>query len=133
VSASTVRNRIDGLESDGIIKGYHPQINYEAAGLPLEMLFIISASPTEREKAVDDLMGIKGVVDVRETLAGKRNIFVEAVGTSKSDITRLTDSIHDLGLEIETSEMIKQRRVQPFNHFYYEGQLIGEQADNGDQ
>ena len=33
VSASTIRNRIDQLEDDGIIRGYHPEIDYEAANI----------------------------------------------------------------------------------------------------
>jgi DNA-binding Lrp family transcriptional regulator len=43
VSASTVRNRIEELEADGIIEGYHPKIDYEAADLPLQILFVCSA------------------------------------------------------------------------------------------
>lgn len=46
VSASTVRNRIDDLEADGIIRGYHPEIDYEAANLPLQVTFVVSVPPT---------------------------------------------------------------------------------------
>lgn len=129
VSASTVRNRIDKLEAEGVITGYYPSIDYEAANLPLEVIFVVTASPTERSDFVERLLDIKGVVNVRETLTGKRNIYIEVVGTSKSDVTRITDSIHDLGLEIERSEMIKQRRTQPFNHFHYKGDLVGENVE----
>lgn len=132
VSASTVRNRIDELEADGVIKGYHPSIDYEAANLPLEMIFIITAPPTERSEAVEEILNIKGVVDVRETLTGKRNIHAEAVGTDKSDITRMTDAIHDLGLEVESSEIMKQHRTQPFDHFHYEGNIVGEAVEGDD-
>lgn len=133
VSPSTVRNRIDKLEADGVITGYHPSINYEYAGLPLELMFVISASPTDRADAVEDILEIKGIVDVRETLTGRRNLYVEAVGTSTSDVTRISDSIHDLGIEIESSEIMKQRRIQPFNHFHYEGELIGEEAEDNSE
>ena len=133
VSPSTVRNRIDELEADGIIAGYHPAINYEKAGLPLEVMFVITAPPTKRSDAVEEILEVKGVVDVRETLTGRRNLFVEAVGTNTSDVTRISDSIHDLGLEIESSEIMKQRRVQPFNHFHYEGALIGEDVEDDDE
>lgn len=129
VSPSTVRNRIDQLEADGVITGYHPAIDYKTAGLPLEILFVITAPPTERTAAVEHLMDIKGVVDVRETLTGRRNIYLEAVGTSTSDITRMTDAIHELGLEIESSDIVKQHQSQPFNHFHYEGDLVGEEVD----
>lgn len=129
VSASTVRNRIDELEADGVIKGYQPEIDYEEANLPLRVLFIVTAPPTERSDFVEKLLDIKGVVDVREMLTGKRNIHIEVVGTSTSDVTRMTDAIHNLGLEIESSELIKQRRMQPFNHFHYEGGFVGEDVE----
>lgn len=126
VSASTVRNRIAQLEEDGVIKGYHPELDYEAANLPLHIIFVVSAPPTERTEYVEQLLDIKGVVDVRETLTGRRNILVEAVGTSTSNITRMSDAVHDMGLEIERSDLLKQRRVQPFDHFHYEGELVAE-------
>lgn len=132
VSASTVRNRIEELEVGGIITGYYPAINYEEANLPLEMIFIVTAPPTERSEYVGVLLDIKGVVDVRETLTGRRNLHIQVVGTTKSDVTRITDAIHGLGLEIESSSIMKQRRIQPFDHFHYEGGLVGDDVDRGD-
>ena len=119
VSPSTVRNRIDDLESGGVIEGYHPEIDYEAAGLPLRTVFVITADPSTRTQAVEDVLGIKGVVDVREMLTGRRNLHVEVVGTSTRDLVRITDAIHDLGLAIESSEIVRQHRMQPFNHFVH--------------
>lgn len=119
VSASTVRNRIKELESDGIIEGYHPKIDYEKANLPLQVLFVCSAPPTRRSEIVEQILNIRGVVDVRETLTGKRNLFVEAVGVNTADTVRMTDAMHEMGLSIESSELLRQRRVQPFNHFFF--------------
>ena len=121
VSASTVRNRIDQLEEDGIIKGYHPEIDYEAANLPLQVTFVISAPPTELKQYSAKIRAIQGVIDVREMLTGRRNVHVDVVGTNTSDITRITDAIHDIGVEIESSEMMRRRHVQPFNHFFLQG------------
>lgn len=129
VSPSTVRNRIDQLDADGVITGYHTTIDYEAADFPFEVMFVVTAPPTERSSAVEDILEIKGVVDIRETLTGRRNIYVEAVGASTSDVTRLSNAIHDLGLQIDSSEIMKQRRVQPFNHFHYQGDFDDEDAD----
>lgn len=123
-------------ESDrptGTRRRYHGlitrKINYEAANLPLQVLFLITAPPTERSEAVEDLLEIKGVVDIRETLTGRRNLYVEAIGTTTTDITRMTDALHDLGLEIESSDILKQHRRQPFDHFRYEGSLTGEKVE----
>ncbi|WP_129113611.1 Lrp/AsnC family transcriptional regulator [Halegenticoccus tardaugens] len=118
VSASTVRNRIEHLENEGVIEGYYPKIDYEKATLPLQILFVCTADPIERTSMVEDVLGVQGVIDVREMLTGHRNLYVEVIGTSTEDITRITDAIHALGLEIESSEIMRQRRVQPFNHFY---------------
>lgn len=119
VSASTVRNRIEELEADGIIEGYHPKIDYEAADLPLQVLFVCTAPPEDRAEMVKQILDIRGIVDVRETLTGRRNLYVEAVGTGTADTARITDSLHETGLSIESSEILRQRRVQPFNHFFF--------------
>lgn len=121
VSPSTVRNRIDQLESSGVIRGYHPEIDYEAAGLPLLVLFICTAPATERSELAQKVLEVRGVIELREMTTGRRNIHIEVVGTSTADITRITDAIHELGLEIETTELVKQRRIQPFNHFHFHG------------
>lgn len=129
-SASTVRNRIDQLEADGIIEGYHPKIDYEAASLPLQALFICTAPPTERAEMVDQILDIRGIVDVRETLTGRRNLYVEAVGTGTSDTVRITNALHEIGLSIENTEIISQRRVQPFNHFFFTDPYDNGQGDD---
>jgi len=121
VSPSTVRNRIDQLEAEGVIRGYHPEIDYEAANLPLQILFICSAPPTERSELFEEVMDVHGVVDLRELMTGRRNIHIDVVGTSTKDITRITDAIHDLGLQIDSSELVQQRKRQPFNHFQFAG------------
>ena len=119
VSASTIRNRLERLEDDGVIRGYHPEIDYEAANLPLRVMFVITAPPKQRSDTVNKLLDVQGVIDVREMVTGKRNIQTEVVGRDTSDIVRITDAIHDLGVEVESSEIMKRRRVQPFNHFYF--------------
>lgn len=130
VSPSTVRNRIDQLEAEGVIEGYHPEVNYEAANLPLRVLFVCTAPPTERTALAERVMDIRGVVDLLEMMTGRRNIHVEVVGTSTSDVTRITDAIHELGLEIESSELIRERRIQPFNHFQFSGEHVTGGSDD---
>lgn len=119
VSASTVRNRIESLEDDGAIEGYHPKIDYERANLPLQVLSVCSAPPLERDEMVEQILNTRGVVDVRETLTGKRNLFVEAVKVNTADTVRMTNAMHELGLSIVGSELLRQRRVQPFNHVFF--------------
>ncbi|WP_255169209.1 Lrp/AsnC family transcriptional regulator [Natrononativus amylolyticus] len=119
VSPSTVRNRIDQLESDGVIRGYHPEIDYEAANLPLRVVFVCTAPATRRGELTNEVMNVQGVVDVREMMTGRRNVHIEIVATGTTDISRISDAIHELGLEIESSELMKRRQMQPFNHFQF--------------
>lgn len=132
VSASTVRNRIDRLEDGGVVEGYHPKINYEKAGLPLQVLFVCTADPQKRSELVEQILDVKGVVDIREMLTGHRNLYVEVIGTSTSDVSRITDALHSLGLAIESSEIMRQRRIQPFNHFHLTGPTDTE-ADSSEE
>jgi len=117
VSASTVRNRIALLEADGIIRGYHPEIDYEKANIPLKMTFILSVPPTEMADYSELVRQIPGVIDLREMVTGRRNLYVDVVTGDSPALTQITDEIHDLGVEIESSELMRRRRVQPFNFF----------------
>jgi DNA-binding Lrp family transcriptional regulator len=132
VSASTVRNRIERLEEDGVVTGYHPEISYEKANLPFRVMSVVTAPPTERASIVEKLMDLQGVVDVREMLTGRRNVHVEVVGQTTDDIVRVTDNIHEMGVEVESSEIMKQRKQQPFNHFYFSEALAGPDEDDKD-
>jgi hypothetical protein len=89
-----------------------------------------SVPPTDLQDYSEQIRGIQGVIDVREMLTGRRNVHVDVVGTSSSDITRITDAIHDVGVEIESSEMMRQRHVQPFNHFFLQGTGETDARDN---
>lgn len=60
--------------------GYHLSINYEAVGLPLEVMFVITAPPDDRTSAVEKILEIRGIVDVRETLTGQRNFWLRRLG-----------------------------------------------------
>ena len=117
VSASTVRNRIALLEADGIIRGYHPEIDYEKANIPLKMTFVLSVPPTEMTDYAERVRQVSGVIDLREMVTGRRNLYVDVVTGDSPALTQITDEIHELGIEIESSELMRRRRVQPFNFF----------------
>lgn len=130
VSASTIRNRIDELEASGVIEGYTPTIDYEAANFPLRVMFVVSAPPIERTAFVERLLGIRGVIAVREMITGHRNVHVEVIATDTADITRITDAIHEMGVQIDSTEIMRQSRVQPFDHFHMTDEQRSEFTDD---
>lgn len=117
VSPSTVGNRIQKMEEAKIIEGYNPDINYERADLPLHIMFVCTAPVADQTNFADQALDVFGVIAVREMLSGSRNIRVEAISNNFEDIKTTTQELDELGLKIETSEIIKQQHTRPFDHF----------------
>ena len=120
VAASTVRNRIENMEETGVIEGYYPKINYERANYPLHVLFVCSAPADEREQLAASILDQQGVVDVREMLTSKRNIYVEVVATDTRNLTEITNELASTGFSVESSEIITNHYTRPWAKFEFE-------------
>lgn len=117
VSDGTVRNRIANMEEQGIIEGYVPTINYEAAGFPLKIVLSCSARITERADLAQKALQLDGVIRISEMMTGRENVRITAVAPHTDDITRIAHRLDELGFEIEREELMRHEYVQPFNHF----------------
>lgn len=122
VAASTIRNRIERLEQEGVIRGYQPEIDYGAVGLSLHMVFNCSlrdGGPSEGDvdSVFEDVLSVQGVIAVRELLSDSENIHVEAVGTDVDDLTRIADDLRSRGLTIDRSDVLKRHDHRPYRCF----------------
>lgn len=117
VSPSTVGKRITSLEERGIIQGYSPEIDYEKAGLPLEVLFICTAQISEREALVETAHEIDGVVNVREIMTGTKNVHIHVVGASNDDITQIAATLDERGYDITDEILLRSERDSPASVF----------------
>lgn len=117
VSGATIRNRIEQLEERGIITGYHAAVNYERGGNWMQNLFICSAPVADREKLAKKVANIPGVVNVRELLAGRRNLHVTAIGENSDELTVISRRLADLGLDIEDEHIVHMEETVPLDHF----------------
>lgn len=116
-SASTVRNRIDYLEED-VIRGYHPEIDYRAAGFDLHLFLVCQAPTAKRTGLAKEALELPGVVNVRELTTGSHNIHIEAVAVDSDAADETRVGIEELdGLEIVSTQIINELHIQPFNHF----------------
>ncbi|WP_340100322.1 Lrp/AsnC family transcriptional regulator [Salinibaculum salinum] len=122
VSASTVRNRIEKLETAGVIESYQPKINYEQAGFPLLILFVCTIDPDSRGTVAQSVLDIMGVTDVTEMITSEYNLYIEVVATSTKDLTRITGELNEHGLRVHSSEIITNHYSQPWSHFEYTGE-----------
>lgn len=116
-SASTVRNRIEYLE-EGVIRGYHPEIDYKEAGFELHLFIVCQAPSAKRTELAKKTLQLSGVINVRELTTGSNNIHIEAVAVDSDAADEIRAGIEDLpGLEIISTQLINDLHVQPFNHF----------------
>jgi len=116
-SDSTVRKRIQRLESSGVIKGYSASVDYQQSGYPLRMLLFCTASIPERGEIVPDILDIEGVVSVQELVTGEQNLLVTAVGESDDDITPVAQELLDMGLTVADEVLVRTYETTPFGKF----------------
>ena len=117
VSPSTVRKRIQGLEDAGVIRGYHPNVDYERAGYQLRTLVVCTAPIPEREELAREVLEVDGVVAVREVMTGSENLQVEVVGRDSDDLSRIGRDLDALGCEVEDEDLIRNEYENPFQRF----------------
>lgn len=116
-SGSTVRKRIQRLKSEGVIKGYSAEVDYQKAGYPLRMLLYCSASIPERGELVPKVLDIDGVVSVQELVTGEQNLLVTVVGKSDSDITPVAQELLDMGITVADEVLVRSHESTPFGEF----------------
>ncbi|WP_246983848.1 Lrp/AsnC family transcriptional regulator [Halorientalis marina] len=117
LSSSTVRTRINKLEDEGIIRGYHIDIDYDLAGYPLYTKIICTAPVTERDRLANEAREVHGVTAVREIMTGKRNVYVNAIGRTHDDLNRIAEELDGLGLDIVDEQIIRDEYVCPYHGF----------------
>ena len=117
VTANTVRNRIQRLQERNILDGYVPLINYEQVGFQLKVIMNCTAPIPDRTNLAQEALAVNGVTHVREVMTGQRNIHVIAVASEGDRITEIANRLHDIGLTIESEELVKNEYTKPFRYF----------------
>ena len=116
-SDSTVRKRINHLESSEVIKGYSADVDYQQAGYPLRMLLFCTASIPERGELIPEILDIDGVVSVQELVTGEQNLLVTAVGETDGDITPVAQALIDMDLTVADEVLVRTHETTPFGKF----------------
>jgi Lrp/AsnC family leucine-responsive transcriptional regulator len=121
-SDSTVRKRIQRLESNDVIKGYSADVDYQTAGYPLRMLLFCTAPIPERGSLMPEILDIDGVVSVQELVTGEQNLLVTAVGETDSEITPVAQELLEMGLTVADEVLVRSHEATPFSRFDVERQ-----------
>lgn len=117
VAPGTVRNRIERLEAEGIIRGYHANIDYERAEGRLTNLFVCTSPVPQRDRHARQAAEIPGVVEVKRLLTGQKNLHITVVAEEMGGITRIAHDISELGIEIEEENLVEGRTEGPYRPF----------------
>jgi DNA-binding Lrp family transcriptional regulator len=117
IAGSTVRKRIQRLESEGVIKGYSADVDYGKSGYPLRMLLFCTAAIPERGDLIPDILAIDGVVSVQELVTGDQNLLVTAVGETDNDITPVAQELLEMGLTVADEVLVRSHESTSFGKF----------------
>ncbi|ELY58906.1 Lrp/AsnC family transcriptional regulator [Natronolimnohabitans innermongolicus] len=117
VTDTTIRNRIDRLEEEGVIEGYVPIVNYEKAGFPIRLQFSCTAPTKKRHQVAGQALELPHVVKVDEMLSARENVQVLAVAKTTEEVNEITAGLDDLPLTIERESLLREERRRPFGHF----------------
>lgn len=116
LSASAVGTRIQTLEETGIIKGYHPTVDYEKTGFEHHLLVSATAPFEKRAEIVDEVRNVGGVSHVRKLLTDNQNIIVEVIGRTRTELEETIHGLHETGLSVDRMDIIEDEITQPFDH-----------------
>ena len=116
-SSSTVRKRIQRLQTDEVIKGYSADVDYQKAGYPLRMLLFCTASIQKRGELIEEILKVEGVVSVQELVTGEENLLVTVVGETDGDVTPVAGKLVEMGLTVSDEVLVRSHESTPFKGF----------------
>lgn len=99
--SSSTRCLSSSRKDDGVIRGYHADIDFEQCDRRITNLFVCDADLGDRENLARTALQVPGVVNVRELRSGKGNLQIKAVGEDVTDLSRIAEQLGELGLTIE--------------------------------
>lgn len=123
VADNTVRNRIEKLEDQGIIKRYTVDVDYGRADIQHHYVFLCTARVSEREKLVNQAMNVPGIVRATTVMTGTQNVIIEAAAPAKEEITDIAYRLDEMGLVIEREHLVWAEFKQPYSGFRLEENL----------
>lgn len=117
VAASTVRNRIERLESEDVIRGYHLEVDYERAGFPLHAVLVCEAPQSEDPAFLESVLDLPRTVRVRALLSGETNLHVEVVAADATHVDAVVEALADMGVDVVETNIVTRSAVRPFDGF----------------
>jgi DNA-binding Lrp family transcriptional regulator len=113
VARATVTSRIDRMQAAGVITGYGPEIDLEAAGYPVQALATLEIAQGRLEDVQRLLASLPGVIEAYAT-TGTGDVHCRLAATSNEDLqTLLLELNKSDAIRRSTSVVILSRLVAP--------------------
>jgi len=95
-------------------------------------MFVCTINPNKLESLAEQILDVRGGVTTRDLLGGERNVHVEVVAGSVREIEEIRNELANLGMTVNSSEIISETRVQSWDHFYPRPGPDADQDDDTD-
>jgi Lrp/AsnC family leucine-responsive transcriptional regulator len=112
LSSPAVAERLTRLEEDGVITGYHAEVNPRALGLELGVVIRIRPAPRELHKVAELAQRTPEVVECHR-ITGEDCYFMKAY---VRDVEHLEDVIDQFAIYGQTTSSIMQKSPVPRRH-----------------
>jgi len=116
VTPGTIRNRIDKLESNGVIESYETRIDYQLLGF-LPVLFVCTILPGEYESISQEVGQLPAVTRTRIIHSGSHNFHIVAIANCQNQITDIQNNLIEFDIEIESVSLISSEETFQFSEF----------------
>lgn len=116
VTPATVRNRIEKLESNGVVDGYETRIDYQRLGF-LEVLFVCTIQPDAYGSISQEVGQLPAVTQTRIVHSGSHNFHVVAIASCQNHIATILDDLVEFDIAVESISLIGSEEAHQLSEF----------------
>ena len=115
LSSPAVASRIEHLEKDGYITGYHAEINPDVIGYPIKAFINLEVKPVQKKEFYPYIQSIPNVVECN-CVTGDYSMLIEGFFVSTSELDQFIGELQHFGktkTQIVFSTSVEHRQVKP--------------------
>ncbi len=96
LSSPAVAARIDKLEREGVINGYHADANLDRMGYPITVFINVEMNPKQKPSFIDFVKSTPNVLECNN-VSGTYSMLLKAAFPSTVDLNRFVDQVQKYG------------------------------------
>ncbi|HVV20165.1 MAG TPA: Lrp/AsnC ligand binding domain-containing protein [Pseudonocardiaceae bacterium] len=113
VSRNTIQARMRRLEESGVLRGFRPELDLSAIGLPVQAYISLEVDQRMLREVIERLDAVPEVLEAR-TQAGREDIVVLVASSSVSDIQRISIDLVNIAGVRHTDTTLVINTVVPY-------------------